>query len=333
MKTSYRKILLFTALIVPLFCAGAKPQPKLKTVHIADPTIFYHNKMYYLYGTEDNTNTETGTPVLISKDLKLWKKAIGNNNQGYAIKKGRQTFGTIGFWAPQIINYNNKFYMLYTANENIAVAESNSPYGPFTQTAISSLPADTKQIDPYLFIDDDGKKYLYHVRLGGGNKMYVAEFKDDFSGIRTETLKLCLTADSGWEDTKRVPAPPICEGPTVIKRKGIYYLFYSANDFRNIDYAVGYATSISPMGPWKKYEKNPIINRDVIGRNGTGHGDVLKDKKGNYLYVFHAHYNDSKPTPRQTLIVGFKFVKNKQTGIDEIVVDKSTLKTPVLNEE
>ena len=111
MKTSYRKILLFTALIVPLFCAGAKPQLKLKTVHIADPTIFYHNKMYYLYGTEDNTNTETGTPVLISKDLKLWKKAIGNNNQGYAIKKGRQTFGTVGFWAPQIISHNNIIFI------------------------------------------------------------------------------------------------------------------------------------------------------------------------------------------------------------------------------
>ena len=31
-----------------------------------------------------------------------------------------------------------------------------------------------------------------------------------------------------------------------MKRKKLYYLFYSANDFRNIDYAMGYATSFSP---------------------------------------------------------------------------------------
>lgn len=327
------KIILLIGFILPLISfSEAKPTQKRKTIHIADPTIFYHNNLYYLYGTEDNTNTETGIPVLTSKDLKIWNKSNQNNNEGYALMKGKQTFGTTGFWAPQIFIYNKKFHMLYTANENIALAESDSPHGPFTQKKIASLPANTKQIDPYLFFDDDGKKYLYHVRLGGGNKMFVAEFKDDFSGIKAETLTECLTAEGGWEDTKRVPAPPICEGPTVIKRNGTYYLFYSANDYRNIDYAVGYATSKSPMGPWVKHEKNPIISREITGHNGSGHGDLLKDKKGNYQYVFHAHYDNTVVSPRQTLIIGLKFIKNPLTGIDEVVADKKTLKIPFLKE-
>lgn len=38
---------------------------------------------------------------------------------------------------------------------------------------------------------------------------------------------------------------PIMEGPSVIKLKDTYYLFYSANHFMNIDYAVGYAIASS----------------------------------------------------------------------------------------
>lgn len=323
-----RIIIGLLVLAFPFIFSEAKPTQKKQAIYIADPTIFRSNNLYYLYGTDDGAKTEKGFPVLVSKDLISWQKP--RQNGGYVLTKGSQTFGTTGFWAPQVFSYNNKFYMLYTANENIALAESNSPYGPFTQKNVGSLPSNTKQIDPFLFFDEDEKKYLFHVRLGGGNKIFVAEFKDDFSGIKPETLKECITAEGGWEDTKRIPAPPIAEGPTVIKHNGTYYLFYSANDYRNIDYAVGYATSRSPLGPWKKYEKNPIINRKLVGHNGTGHGDVFKDKAGNYNYVFHIHHNDSTANPRQALIIGLRFVKNPDTGIDDVLADKKTLRIPYL---
>ena len=64
------------------------------------------------------------------------------------------------------------------------------------------------------------------------------------------------------------------EGPTVVKLDDLYYLFYSANHFKNIDYAVGYATSTSPYGPWKKHANNPIIHRSIVHENGSGHGDI-----------------------------------------------------------
>ncbi|WP_149273550.1 hypothetical protein [Pareuzebyella sediminis] len=35
---------------------------------------------------------------------------------------------------------------------------------------------------------------------------------------------------------------PVTEGPTVLKHKGLYYLIYSANDFRNPDYPFGFVT-------------------------------------------------------------------------------------------
>ena len=61
------------------------------------------------------------------------------------------------------------------------------------------------------------------------------------------------------------------EGPSVLKKNGIYYLIYSANHFESKNYGVGYATSDSPVGPWTKYVGNPILQR-VYELMGTGHG-------------------------------------------------------------
>ncbi|WP_255524545.1 family 43 glycosylhydrolase [Pedobacter riviphilus] len=104
---------------------------------------------------------------------------------------------------------------------------------------------------------------------------------------------------------------PVTEGPTVIKKEKLYYLFYSANDFRNPDYAVGYATSASPTGPWLKYAGNPVISKKLLQINGTGHGDFFTDKKGALQYVFHTHHSNHKVSPRATAIIKAAFIKDK----------------------
>lgn len=267
-------------------------------IYLADPTIFYEDGTYYLYGTGGDSNY--GFQVYTSKDLRKWEGPAGASD-GYALRKG-DSFGTKGFWAPQVFRYKGKYYMAYTANEFIAIASADSPLGPFRQDKIAKLPAETKQIDPYVFFDEDGKIYLYHVRLLNGNRLFVAELNDTFTAIKDSTLKECISAVDEWENTHHSEWP-VSEGPTILKKEGVYYFFYSANDFRNIDYAVGYATSLSPYGPWKKHEGNPIIHRNILKHNGTGHGDIFKDKKGELRYVFHTHHSDTVVAPRQTAIV------------------------------
>ncbi len=287
-------------------------------INLADPTIFKHEQKFYLYGTVEK-NTGSGFRVYTSHDLKNWK--LSDRNGGYALKKA-DAFGTAGFWAPQVFRHHNKFYMAYTANENIAIAVSDHPEGPFKQTNKTALQAPVKQIDPFVFIDDDGKKYLYHVRLTEGNKIFVAELTDDFSSIKEETLKECITATMTWENTSNAKWP-VTEGPTVLKRQGVYYLFYSANDFRNPDYAVGYATSKHPAGPWIKND-NPILTRFSIKQNGTGHGDFFINKK-DWMYVFHTHHNDSLATPRKTALLKVRFINRHKTP-DSVVTDTASFR-------
>lgn len=311
-------ILLFILLSVQVKAVESETSESDQTIFLADPTIFYDQGTYYLYGTggKPDGNSGQGFLVYTSTDLKKWTGPHGASD-GYALKKG-DSFGTTGFWAPQIFTYNNKYHMAYTADEFIAIATSDSPLGPFKQDKMEKLPTPIRQIDPYVFFDDDGKIYLYHVRLTNGNRLFVAELNPDLRSIKEETLKECIAAEEKWENTQNVEWP-VAEGPTIIKRDGIYYFFYSTNDFRNIDYAVGYATSRSPYGPWKKYEGNPIIDRHLLGPNGTGHGDLFIDKDGQLRYVLHTHYSNEKVGPRRTAVLTMEAVHDKGELVFKVI--------------
>jgi len=266
---------------------------------LADPTIFEHNGTYYLYGTKNNPNIAgEGFLVYTSTDMENWEGPAGAHD-GFAFKKG-DGYGATGFWAPQIFEYNGKFYMAYTANEQIAFAESSSPLGPFTNAG-NALPSDGKQIDPYVFFDN-GRIYLYHVKLANGNRIFVAEMESDLSAIKTSTLTECIHATKPWENTENL-SWGVTEGPTVLKDGSTYYMLYSANDFRNKEYAVGYATADNPFGPWDKENNSPFISRQLLGYPGTGHGDVFYDASGSMHYVFHTHFSNSQVDPRKTAII------------------------------
>lgn len=294
-------------------------------IFLADPAIYNYENTYYLYGTM-GVNPNKGFIAYTSKDLVNWQ-LVKNSNDSFVLKKG-EVYGTANFWAPQIFKNKNIFYMAYVANENIAIAMATGPAGPFTQKVLKPLEAPVKQIDPFVFIDDDAKKYLYHVRLTEGNKIFIAEMEDDFSAIKPATLKECITATEQWENTQHA-SWPVTEGPSVMKHNHLYYLFYTANDFRNPDYAVGYATSKTPYGPWQKYAGNPIISKNMLGINGTGHGDFVSNNQHQFYYVFHTHFSNSVVSPRKTAIIKVKFVKDAQGGIDKMTIDKKSFRYAV----
>ena len=305
-------------LAVFITCITAKCFAQQPSIFLADPTIFKDQGKFYLYGT----GNPQGFPVYESDNLKSWKPAKGSDN-GLALKRGN-VFGTQGFWAPQIFLHKGVYYMAYTANEQIAIAKASSPVGPFRQDTIFALSGTGKQIDPFIFFDDDGKAYLYHVKLQQGNRIFVEEMKSDLSDVIPGTAKECISGTEQWENTAKSDWP-VTEGPTVLKHKNIYYLIYSANDFRNKDYAVGYATSTSPMGPWKKYGNNPIISRQNIGHSGTGHGDVFMDSKHNMYYVLHTHHAEDKVAPRATGFLKLRF-KEVKSGPAILEVDTTSFR-------
>ena len=66
-----------------------------------------------------------------------------------------------------------------------------------------------------------------------------------------------------------------------------YSLFYSSNNYQSVLYAIGVAFSDSPLGPYLKYEQNPIVHLSKeINILSTGHGSICKHDD-DIFYYFH----------------------------------------------
>lgn len=291
----------------------------------ADPFILNYNGKYYIYPTtqsdEDAKKDDfyltggnevvDGIKVYESEDLINWEC------KGYALKNS-DVMGDKWFWAPEVTVKDGKFYMAYSAEEHMAVAVADSPLGPFKQEEKRWL-SERKGIDGHIFIDDDGQVYFYHVRFDNGNLVYVAKMSEDLLSIDESTETFLLKAEEPWETVDCL----VAEGPFVLKHNGLYYLTYSANHTRCQDYAIGYAVSDSPFGPFKKYAGNPILHRNdkVVG---TGHHSFARFDDGRILCSYHCHCSTEKFLPRKVCLDWAEFVKDPSGGDDILVINGPT---------
>ena len=80
---------------------------------------------------------------------------------------------------------------------------------------------------------------------------------------------------------------------------------YSANCYAGRDYSVGYAVSEHPLGPFVKYEGNPILASNNEQISGPGHHSVtLSPDNSEMFIVYHIHTDPKKvaATVRYALI-------------------------------
>ena len=281
-------------------CSSDNERNEPTTTHIpvplGDPFILLHQDTYYAYGT----HAENGIEVYTSSDLLTWKK-----EKELALNK-QDSWADRWFWAPEVFYINGRFYMYYSADEHICVATSDSPTGPFVQSIKEPMIASEKGIDNSLFIDDDGTPYLSFVRFNDGNNIWIAELEEDLVTIKTETMTPCMHVSQAWEEIW----PRVNEGSFIVKHKDLYYMSYSANSYESPFYGVGYATATSPMGPWTKYDKNPIFQKPET-LVGVGHSAMFKDKSGQLRMVFHAHHNQNNIHPRAMHIADVTFTNDE----------------------
>lgn len=292
------------------------PARQGNTLHFGDPFIMLYDGTYYAYGTTGSNGIE----VYVSDDLKTWYRPGGERR--YALKK-EDTGTSRDFWAPEVYYVNGRFYMYFSGESHIRVATSDSPIGPFVEDPKKPM-LEEQAIDNSLFIDDDGKAYMYFDRFNDGLNVWVCELDADLKTIKPETMTKCIAVSQGWETV----APRVNEGPFVMKHRGLYYMTYSGNAFQSQSYGIGLAIADNPYGPWVKYEKNPIYQK-VGELVGIGHSAMFQDKKGKLCIVFHAHWDKGSIHPRVMHISTVKFKKDKETGRRVMVVDQDYF-TPVL---
>ena len=243
--------------------------PVSDTIFIADPFVLQDGDEYFLYGT----SAGDGFKAWKSSNLVDWKPI------GYVYQRKKDSWGQGSFWAPEAIHYKGKYYLIFSckgpaqAGLKICMAVSDSPEGPFEDLHMPLFDIDHSCIDGHIFVDDDGKPYLYYEMVGavgdrGKKKGYLwgmifgVQLSDDLSQFVGGEPKLCIQVSQEWENPESMWARST-EGMTVFKHNGTYYMTYSGNHYADPQYGVGYATAESPLAMWTKSENNPILSRNL----------------------------------------------------------------------
>ena len=356
-----KKSILYTFLLLGLvsfshisygkLSAGSIIQPKQRSIDTSfknpirikfgDPYILYDKKSstYFMYGT--GGGAKAGFSTYSSLDLVNWK----DEGQVY-FGAVTGTWGVGSFWAPEVYAIKEKYYLFYSAqskynpgneleNFRIGVAVADSPKGPFKDISDKPLfEPGYPVIDANLFIDSDGRSYLYYSRCcykhpvdseiarqakrkGWYNEIeeswvYGVEINADFTATIGDPVLLLRPPvkindkQAEWE-SRSVAAGEVnrrwTEGSVTFKKDSVYYMMYSANHFAGENYAVGYATSKNALGPFKKAEDNPVLQKNTQNGgavSGTGHNNVFYAPDGEKMFcVYHAR---TKSTGNERLV-------------------------------
>jgi beta-xylosidase len=259
---------------------GRTGNPIIIDKYTADPAALVFNDTVFLYAGHDECPPERNFYemhewlIYSSTDMVEWTERAS-----FPVKTFK--WASDDAWAAQVIERNSKFYWYITASHKsipgkaIGVAVADHPTGPFkdargsalitndmtTQTSIS-----WDDIDPTVFIDDDGQAYLFW----GNTVLKYAKLKENMIELDGEI--------------KTINLPIFTEAPWIHKKGDWYYLSY-AYQFPE---KTAYAMSKSIIGPWKF---KGILN-EVAGNSNTNHQSII-DYKGKSYFIYH---NGSIPT-------------------------------------
>lgn len=263
-----------------------------------DPYIIKYKDNYYIYSTNSD-----GVIVYSSNDLLNWHYG------GYVLKQS----GFKEFWAPSVIEIDNKFYMYYSNmktdsddvhTQNIKVAVSNSPNGCFEYVCDLLEPF---TIDAHVVNTSSGLYIFYCVNDYNadrpGTLIVLDKMLSPFQveGKPKTVVKPSLDEEIFCKDRfKKGEHWHTIEGAFYFEHEDYHYLMYSGSAFTQPTYFIGYSIAKGKVNDLREIEFNkypnnntyaPLLKQDNI-IEGTGHNSVLIEDNKFYI-VFHGRYKNS----------------------------------------
>ena len=252
---------------------NSDPQARVWTID-GKPTLFVYgskdeNPSYYCSGKYDVFSTE---------DMIHWKG-------GESFSSRDIPYNDEALYAPDCIEKDGKYYLFYSQPgpnpEGTAVADS--PYGPFKD----GRPVEhANQIDPSVFIDDDGQAWMFW----GQFSAKCAKLNPDMRSIDPSTIKDGIITEAEHH---------FHEGIQAFKHNGTYYLIFADISRRGMPTCIGYATSDCVTGPYK-YRGVIIDNFGCDPAVWNNHGSVVCFK--DQWYVFYHRSSWGSNTMRKSCV-------------------------------
>ncbi len=263
--------------------------PVLRGCH-PDPSIVRVGEDYYMVNS--SFTLFPGLPVSHSRDLVHWEE-IGHAAEDLTASGLHGLPGGYGCWAPDISYSGGRFWVVATLRRDTPpvrlqmITSAADPRGPWD--APRFLPLDG--IDPSLFTDDDGQRYLL---LNPG--AMIARI-DAEGRLQSEPEMIRF-------GSARVKP----EGPHLLKKDGWYYLFL-AEGGTGAGHMETVARSRSLYGPYEDCPFNPILGRKSPDApiQRSGHGKPVQLPNGRWAMV----YLCARPVEGRTLM-------GRETALDPL---------------
>ncbi|WP_111668940.1 glycoside hydrolase family 43 protein [Algoriphagus litoralis] len=249
-----------------------------------DPTLVKVGEYYYASATSNEWAPLF--PIFRSKDMIDWEVV------NYVFPKGAPVWAKNNFWAPEL-SYDKKqgkIYAYYTARDktsnrlSVAVASADSPLGEFRDHG-PLVAQELGSIDAFETRDEAGRLFLLWKEDGNSQGQKTPIWAQQINEERTKLIgerTALFENDQEWEGN-------LVEGVAIFRKNGYFYATYSARGCCEIDcdYVTGVARSRSLMGPWEKYDANPI-QKDNASWKCPGHGTVVENE-GEFYMLYHAY--------------------------------------------
>jgi len=287
--------------------------PIITSIFTADPSAHvWADGRIYIYASHDidpsrGCDLMDRYHVFSSDDMVNWLDE-GEILAADDVSWGRPEGGFM--WAPDCAYKDGTYYFYYPHPSDtnwqdswkIGVATSTDPKKDFVDQGYIDGVGGFAMIDPCVFIDDDGRAYLYY---GGGGRLAGGELDDDMTSMKTDVVEI-----RGLKDFH--------EGAWVFKKDGTYYLVYPDNSPNGNK--MHYATSTHPLGP---YQYGDVI-LDSTGCD-TSHGSVVL-YKGQWYLFYHNQALSNNGTLRSMAVDLLEFdeqghikkVEQTRTGVANV---------------
>ncbi len=300
MKTDTKYALLLLAGVATL-SANAR-NPIIQTAYTADPAPMVHQDKVFLYTSHD----QPGSTWFTMDDWRLYTSGdmVNWTDHGIVLKYTDFEWAKGDAWAAQCVERDGKFYMYVPVTSGlngrpaIGVAVADSPYGPFHDPLGKPLvQGEWGDIDPTVFIDDDGQAYMY---WGNPDLLYV-RLNPDMISYRGDVVRVPMTEASfakREDDPKR--ATRYEEAPWLYKRSKLYYLFWAGGPLPE---HLAYSTSESPAGPWRY---GGVVMPEQ-GGSFTNHPGVIDFRGKTYLFYHDAGLPGGSGFTRSVCVDELKF--------------------------
>jgi len=320
----------------------------------ADPTTMVYNDRVYLFASNDSLEYDAGgnpeprtfgqgiqgIRAISSADLSNWTDHGVIRPGGIPASTNplipeedlpRITPFDTRSWAPsatwKTVNGKPKFYLYFADQGNgIGVITADSPTGPWT-SPLNKLLIDRSTpncanvdylFDPGVFIDDDGKAYLF---FGGGQ---TGNNKADLGYARRVRLNDNMISLAGTPETWEVPY--MFEASDIFKYDGRYYFSYCAlpgitgnNPYGLASSEIAYMISTDePMGYFRSEVRGVL--KTAATQLGSGddnnHQTIFMFKDKVYIAYHAAKVANAMGTGN-----------HRSTFIDEVTVNSDALRT------